>query len=137
MTWYGYSWDLCFWFRICCVTCWCWHVWQTKIQVFQLMVILIIIRDLPMDIVNKLSATSSWQNQSKIRIMSSLCILPQTRKRKENFFYVLYWMNKVNNFPRRLKSHIRWIASKLFVELNISICCLDKAIYYLLCIREQ
>ena len=46
------------------------------------------IKDLPMDIVNQFSATSPWQNQSKIKIVSFLCILPQTRK--ENFLYILY-----------------------------------------------
>ena len=55
------------------------------------------IRDLSMDIVNQLSATSLWHIQSEIKSVSSLYMLPQTRKEKENFSYVyiygLYWLN--------------------------------------------
>ena len=48
------------------------------------------IKDLSMDFVNQLSATSPRHIQTEIRIISSLYILPQTRKEKENFSYIYY-----------------------------------------------
>ena len=86
-----------------------------------------------------ISCQQHHHGEIRIRNKNRLFFLYATTNQKEkiNFSYIFILNERRERYPMRLKFHVGWVAVELFVELNICICCLDKARYYLLCTRKQ